>query len=109
MRMLSRRERPPADLLAALDKRERVVSWADTDDDRIIAVTPRGLWWPEPDGLRLMPWERIDKVIWRDGRLTVIEADVEDDLLLVDRPAVSAALRVPRDLPPTVHKRVVGN
>jgi hypothetical protein len=105
----SRREQPPAEVLAVLDKGERVVSWADTDDERIIAATPRGLWWPDADGQRLMPWERIDKVIWRDGRLMVIEADVEDDIVLVDRPAVSAVLRTPRDLPPTVHKRVVGN
>jgi hypothetical protein len=109
MRGLRRREQPPAELLAALDKDERVVSWADADDGAVIAATQRGLWWPDSDGPRLMPWERIDKVIWRDSRLIVIEADVEDDLLLVERPAVSALLRTPRDLPPTVRKRVEGN
>ena len=41
--------------------------------------------------------------------LTVIEADVVDDLLLVDRPPVAARLARPRDLPPTVRKRVEGN
>jgi hypothetical protein len=56
-----------------------------------------------------MPWQHIDKVIWQDGRLFVIEADVVDDLLLVDRPPVSVALTKPRDLPPTVRKRVEAN
>ena len=56
-----------------------------------------------------MQWQHIDKVIWQDGRLFVTEAEVEDDLLLVDRPVVSVALAVPRDLPPTVRKRVEAN
>lgn len=109
MSLLKRRERPPPDLVAAIGKDERVVSWADTDGDAVIAATPRGLWWPEPDGPRCMPWQFIDKVVWRDGRLIVVEADVEDDLLLVDRPAVSAVLTTPRDLPPVVRKRVEAN
>jgi hypothetical protein len=109
MRLFSRREEPPAELTNALAKDERVVSWADTEDGEVIAVTPRGLWWPDPAGPRLMPWQHIDKVVWRDGRLIVIEADVDDDLLLVDRPAVSAVLTTPRDLPPTVRKRVEAN
>ena len=109
MRLFSRRDHPPAELTKALGKDERVVSWADTDDGRVIAATPRGLWWPDPSGPRLIPWQHIDKVTWRDGRLIVIEADVEDDLLLVDRPAVAALLTTPRDLPPTVRKRVEAN
>jgi hypothetical protein len=109
MGWFTRRERPPAELVAALGPDERVVSWADTDDGTVVAATPRGLWWPDSDGPRLMPWERIDKVIWRDGRMIVIEADVEDDLLLVDRPSVAAVLSTPRDLPPTVRKRVEAN
>jgi hypothetical protein len=104
-----RRESPPAALVAAVGKDERIVSWADTEDGAVVAVTPSGLWWPEPAGPRCIPWQRIDKVVWRDGRLTVIEADVEDDLLLVDRPAVAAVLTAPRDLPPTVRKRVEAN
>lgn len=106
---LSRREQPPAEVVGAVGKNERIVSWADTADGGVIAVTPAGLWWPERDGLRCMPWQNIDKVIWQDGRLFVIEADVLDDLLLVDRPPVSIALAKPRDLPPTVRKRVEAN
>ena len=47
--------------------------------------------------------------MWRDGRLTVIEADVVDDLLLVDREPVVVDLDEPRDLPPTIRKRVEAN
>ena len=42
-------------------------------------------------------------------RLTVFEADVVDDLLLVDRRPVAAELSVPRDLPPVVRKRIESN
>lgn len=109
MGWFTRRERPPAELAAAVGKDERIVSWADTPDGGVVAVTPSGLWWPEPEGLRCIPWPHIDKVIWQDGRLFVIEADVVDDLLLVDRPPVSVPLTTPRDLPPTVRKRVEAN
>ena len=109
MGWLTRRERPPEKLAAAVGKDERIVSWADTPDGEVVAVTPSGLWWPEPDALRCIPWPHIDKVIWQDGRLFVIEADVVDDLLLVDRPPVSVALATPRDLPPIVRKRVEAN
>src|SRR3954447_10893075 len=104
MALFHRREMPPA--LPGLDKDERVVSWADTDDGDVVAATPLGLWWP---GRRRIGWQFVDKAVWRDGVLTVTEADVVDDLLLVDREPVSVALAKPRDLPPTVRKRVEGN
>lgn len=106
MAWLRRRERPPE--IDGLEQDERVVSWADADQD-IVAATPLGLWWPGLTGLRRIPWQHIDKVIWRDGQLSVIEADVEDDTLLVDRDPVSVRLTKPRDLPPTVRKRVEAN
>ena len=110
MALFGRREQPPAELLALLGRDERVVSWADTSDASVIAATPLGLWWPFADGPRRMQWEHIDKVMWREGgEFTVIEADVIDDVLLVDRPAVTAVLATPRDLPPIVRKRVEGN
>src|SRR4051794_26165423 len=110
MPLFGRREQPPAELVALLDRDERVVSWADTSDGAVIAATPVGLWWPFADGPRRMPWEHIDKAMWREGgELSVIEADVVDDVLLVDRPAVSAVLATPRDLPATVRKRIEAN
>lgn len=102
--MFHRRERPPA--LPGLEAGERVVSWADTADGAVVAATPKGLWWPGP---RRIPWQFIDKAIWRDGVMSIIEADLVDDELLIDRPAVHASLIVPRDLPPTVRKRIEAN
>lgn len=108
MALFTRREQPPADLVARLGRDERVLSWADTADGVVVA-TPKGLWWPDAAGPRPILWQHIDKAIWRDGVLTVIEADVVDDLLLVDRAPVTARLTVARDLPPTIRKRVEAN
>jgi hypothetical protein len=104
-----RRERPPADVLRRLERAERFVSWADTADGSVVVATSLGLWWPFPDDLRRVPWQHVDKVVWRDGALTLVEADVEDDILLVDRAPVSVSLARPRDLPPVVRKRVEAN
>lgn len=109
MAVFRRRATPPAELLARLAKDERVVSWADTADGAVVAATQYGLWWPFPDGPRLVRWQFVDKVVWRDGALTLTEGEVVDELLLVDRAPVSVALSVPRDLPPTIRKRVEAN
>ena len=100
-----RRERPPAALLALLDHDERVVSWAHADLGAV-AVTTRGLWLPSGDSFRRIGWELVDKAVWRDGVLTVVEAEDVDDLLLRELPAVSLTLIEPRDLPPAVRRRV---
>jgi len=100
--ILRRRERPPASLVALLDRDERIVSWARTDEG-VVAASNRGLWVPS---YRRIGWELLDKATWRDGVLTVIEADLVDDLLLRDRPPLYLRLTEPRDLPPTVRRRV---
>lgn len=105
MPWLRHRPQPPASVMQQLDADERVVSFADVDGGVVVA-TPRGLWWPFPDGMRRIGWERVDKAVWTEGWLTVTEADLIDDLLLVDRPPISARVVTPRDLPPTVRKRV---
>jgi hypothetical protein len=109
MALLHRRPAPPAEVVSRLPKHERVVSWADVAPAGVVIATPRGLWWPADDEMRLIGWEHVDKAVWRDDRLTVIEAEVVDDLLLVDRAPVSVQLSVPRDLPAVVRKRVEGN
>jgi hypothetical protein len=101
--------KPPADILALLAKDERVVSWADTAEGSAVAATPRGLWWPGLGDYRLIGWQSISKATWHNDVLTVIEADVVDDLLLVDRIPVRVTITVARDLPPTVRKRVEAN
>jgi hypothetical protein len=109
MLLLGRREHPPAEIVSRLSRHERVLSWADTIDDRAVLATPKGVWWPEADGPRRILWQHIDKAVWRDGRLVIIEADVVDDLLLVDRAPIETTLTRPRDLPPTIRKRVEAN
>jgi hypothetical protein len=109
MLLFGRRERPPAQIVAQLSRDERVLSWADTEDDRVVLATPRGVWWPEVAGQRRILWQHVDKVVWRDGQLTITEAEVVDDLLLADQPPVTVTLTRPRDLPPTVRKRVEAN
>jgi hypothetical protein len=107
--VLSRRARPPAELVAHLAKSERVVSWADGDDGAVVLATTRGIWWPDAGEQRFIGWQHIDKVVWRDGVITLTEAEVVDDELLVDRPDVSLRIVTPRDFPPTVRKRVEAN
>lgn len=109
MKLFARRDVPPADVVALLPRDERVVSWADVAGGAVVLATPRGLWWPSPDAHRLIGWQFVDKAVWQDGRLSVIEAEVVDDLLLVDRPAIAVELSKPRDLPPTVRKRIEAN
>lgn len=109
MALFARREKPPAAIVGQLDTDERVLSWADTPNGGAVVATNRGLWWPFDDAPRRMPWEQIDKVVWRDGWLMAIEADVFEDQLLVERAPVRVQLSVPRDLPPVVRKRIESN
>lgn len=109
MKVFTRREQPPAAITDLLDRDERAVSWADTADDGVVLASTLGVWWPDLDGPRRMPWQCIDKATWRDGILMIIEADVVNDMLLVDRPAVRATLSRPRDLPPVLRKRIEAN
>jgi hypothetical protein len=109
MALFHRRDEPPSDVLARLERDERLLSWADVEGGAVVLATPLGLWWPAPDGQRRIGWHLIDKATWRDGRLTVTEAELVDDFLLVDRAPVSAVLTRARDLPPTVRKRIEAN
>jgi hypothetical protein len=109
MGLFHRRDVPPREALVGLPRTERVVSWADLDGGAVVVATPSGLWWPGPEGLRLIGWQHVSKAIWQGRNLVVTEAEVVDDLLIVDRPPVQVALARPRDLPPTVRKRVEAN
>ena len=109
MRLFGRRQRPPLAVLELLERDERVLAWADTSIGSVVVATPKGLWWPAADGHRRIGWQHVDKAVWRGTSLIVTEAEVVDDLLLVDKSPVSAELATPRDLPPTVRKRVEAN
>ena len=109
MAIFHRRDAPPASALAVLAPGERVVSWADAADGRVVLATPRGIWWPDGAVPRLIGWQFVSKAVWRERVLTVVEAAVHDDLIIVDLAPVSIELAIPRNLPPTVRKRVETN
>ena len=104
--MFSRRARPPAAIARLLARDDRVVSWAPVAAGGAVLASRFGLWWPAGAGARLIGWQHVDKAVWDDGTLTVIEAEVVDDLLLVDLAPLSAVIDEPRDLPPTIRARV---
>jgi hypothetical protein len=115
-----RRDKPPSDLVAVLDRDERVLAWATAEGDAVIAATPKGLWLPVPPvedragGRRRLGWHRVDKATWRDPEFAVIPAtdmgvvpaagtDVE---VVEDGPPLRWQLTDPRGLPPVVRTRV---
>lgn len=110
MAMFTRRPKLPAEyaaIIAAADVEERVVAWGTVPDNGVIVATPRGLWWPSDAGsLRRIGWERISKAVWREGALVVIEADVVDDLVLIDREPVALPMDDPGEIPATVRRRI---
>ena len=105
MKLFTRAPKLPAEAQARLDPEEAVVAWAESTDGPVV-VTPLGVWWPFPDGVRRVGFHVIDKVVWRDGELIMTEADVVDDLLLVDRRAVGLELTEPRHVPDAIRKRI---
>ncbi|MQA61743.1 MAG: hypothetical protein GEU86_09665 [Actinophytocola sp.] len=101
-------DRAPADFTGALDD-EHVLADAATASGPLVA-TSRGLWVPAVDGTRRIGWHMISKAGWRDGSLSVVEADetgrAGDALLIADRRAVSYSLRPSGKLPKVVRERV---
>lgn len=108
MALFGRRERPPAELVAAVGPDDRIVSWADTEDSTV-AASRRGVWWPDGSGHELIAWNLVNKVRWDDGVLALTPAEVVDDVLLVDQPERTVRLTEPRNLPPELRTRVEGN
>lgn len=111
------RHRPPAAVRAMTERDERVLAWGTVagpaaastptaaDVEHYVVATNLGLWWPH-DPPRRIPWHLIVRATWSDRGLTVIEADIVDDLLLVERPPRTATLVTEGKIPPVVRKRV---
>lgn len=97
-----RRDRPPADVTAALDPSDRLLSWATTADGFVVA-SRRGLRFPDA---RFLPWHRIDKAAWREGVLHLTEAEQVAPGVMQALSPVSFALIEPRNLPTVVQTRV---
>ena len=85
MAMFKRRKLDAAvtGVISAIDPDDRVVAWATVSGDRYVVASVRGLWWPvageDEQAMRRIPWELIDKAVWRDGVLIVVEADLVDE------------------------------
>jgi hypothetical protein len=109
IKLLHRRAAAPDFVLQLIPMEQRIVSWAETAAESFVVATPAGLWWPDGDGLRCIGWQFVNKVVWQGTALVLTEAELIDDLLLVDKPDVAVDLAVPRDLPPTIRKRVEAN
>jgi hypothetical protein len=99
------RSRPPREVRDRLDAGEHVLAWATTTGSAAVVATNLGLWWPQAHPRRI-PWHLLDKVVWSDAGFAVVEADIVDDLLLVDRPPARVQLAEPRKLPEVVRRRV---
>lgn len=106
--------RPPVAVRAIIGADERVLAWAGVRevDQRFVVATNRGLWWPD-ESARLILWHLINKVVWSDGVLAVTEADLDDDLVLIDQPPVTVRLDDPEPVAPVRdrgdHVAVVGD
>ena len=107
--------RPPATVRALIGPDERALAWAAVDPGRPldaaqpgaghIVATNVGLWWPEP-APRLIPWFLVVKASWSEAGLSVVEAEIDDDLLLIEQPVLRAPPTHPGRLPPVIKQRV---
>jgi len=107
---LQRRERPPAEVLGLLDPGERVTGWADLAGGGVALATPGGLWLPDGDGYRRLPWHLVDKAVWDPPRLVLTVATeaqpVAGAAVLVEAAPRPLPVATPRNLPKEVRDRV---
>ena len=118
------RNRSPSEVRQRLDPDERVLAWgtvsapgsarpdgpavADNPRPGYVVATNLGLWWPD-DPPRRIAWHLIVRASWSERGLTVVEADIVDDLLLAERPPRTVALEAIGKIPPVVRNRVEGS
>ncbi|MBK1786583.1 hypothetical protein [Prauserella cavernicola] len=103
----------PEPLRESLAAGEHVLAVASTGDGGHIAVTALGLWVPEGGEVRRVGWHLVSKAVWKDGALTLTEADeartAGKAVLLADRAPVRHALPKPGRIPHLVRQRVEGS
>jgi len=110
LQRLLRREQPPREAMRVLDPGERVVAWARVaGSDAPVLATPVGLWVPRAEGPVRVAWSAIDKAVWRDGALSVTQAEEVEPGVLEELPPWTVRLTEARNLPDTVRVRVTGS
>lgn len=112
--MWGRRDKLRAALTPALERDERVVSWAAVGTDQAVVATNRGLWLPAAESR--IGWHEINKATWGDDSVLRIVASsivptsgTGDFSVVSDLPVVSVTLTEPRDLPRRVRQRVTSS
>lgn len=82
----------------ALERGEHVLAHATTREGAYVVATDAALHLPLPDGFVRLPWERIERASWQDGRLHVWEGNRAGEHHL--------RLTEPGSVPETVQERV---
>lgn len=102
------KRRLPAERRPPLTRDERVVAWAATGED-IVVATNLGLWLPGPETHRLA-WSSIHKAAWSGQELVITPAtqvtEIEGYAVVTDEPAQQYRLANPGDVPAQVRGRV---
>ncbi|APU16883.1 MULTISPECIES: hypothetical protein [Actinoalloteichus] len=100
----------PASFTGTLETDERVLAVATTKGGGAVVATRLGLWLPEVSGSRRVGWHLISKATWKDGSLTVVEAEsagaAGEAELLTDLPPRRYAIAEAGRVPEAVLKRV---
>ncbi|RZQ60330.1 hypothetical protein [Amycolatopsis suaedae] len=106
-------DRLPDGFPGPLEPGEDAVGSAAVTGGGHLVVTRLGLWVPDGAGARRIGWHLISKAVWKDGTLTVTEAEESGNaggaVLLTDREPVSFAVASPGKVPLLVRQRVDGS
>ncbi|MEP6697573.1 MAG: hypothetical protein ABJA34_11950 [Pseudonocardiales bacterium] len=98
-----RPDRPPAEVIGAIEPGDRMLSWAVPTAGGYAAASRLGLRLPEG---RLLAWHTIDKVTWRAGEMIITESTEVSPGVREALPVLVLSLAEPRDLPAVVRARV---
>jgi len=105
--LFRRRPKLSAALRPALEREERILTWAEASAGGALVATNRGLWLP--DGRRL-GWHEIHKVAWSGRELLITPAELAQErdgyTVQVDAPVLGFLLLEPGELPDQVRTRV---
>jgi hypothetical protein len=110
--LFNRRPKLPADRRPALERDERMLSWASVaNGDGVVVVTNLGIWLP--GRAHRLGWHDINKAVWSGRELAVTPAEVTQErdgyLVVTDLPVETYLLLEPGDVPHQVRARVTSS